>query len=82
MTAVTSPDKLRIILFWTLMVFFALVLVKMNVVADWFVKMHITTPADGINELLNYIPLTLVVIVFLFVWGIDRSRKSRERTNS
>jgi cytochrome c-type biogenesis protein CcmH/NrfF len=64
------------------MVFFGLVLVKMNVVADWFVKMHITAPADGINGLLNYIPLTLVVIVFLFVWGIDRSRKSRERTNS
>jgi cytochrome c-type biogenesis protein CcmH/NrfF len=64
------------------MVFFGLVLVKMNVVADWFVKMHITAPADGINGLLNYIPLTLVVIVFLFVWGIDRSQKSRERTNS
>jgi cytochrome c-type biogenesis protein CcmH/NrfF len=79
---VTSRDKFRIILFWALMVFFGLVLVKMNVVADWFVKMHITAPADGINGLLNYIPLTLVVIVFLFVWGIDRSRKSRERTNS
>lgn len=78
----TSRDKFRIILFWALMVFFGLVLVKMNVVADWFVKMHITAPADGINGLLNYIPLTLVVIVFLFVWGIDRSRKSRERTNS
>jgi protein-S-isoprenylcysteine O-methyltransferase Ste14 len=79
---VTTPEKLRVIPFFTLMILFAFVLEKMNVVADWFVKMRITDPADGINRLLNYIPLALVVILFLFVWGFDRSRKSRERTNS
>ena len=78
----TALDKVRVTLFFTLMVAFAFVLAKMNVVADWFVKMHITAPADGINGLLNYIPLALVVILFLVVWGIDQSRKSRERTNS
>jgi hypothetical protein len=79
---VTARDKVRAILFWTLMVFLAFLLAKMNVVADWFVKMRITAPADGINELFNYVPLVLVVVLFLFVWGIEQSRKSRERTNS
>jgi protein-S-isoprenylcysteine O-methyltransferase Ste14 len=79
---VTAPEKFRVILFFTLMILFAIVLAKMNVVADWFVRMHITAPAEGINRLLNYIPLALVVILFLFVWGFDQSRKSRGRTNS
>jgi protein-S-isoprenylcysteine O-methyltransferase Ste14 len=79
---VTTRDKVIAILFWTLMVFLAFVMAKMNVVADWFVKMRITAPADGMNGLLNYIPLALVVILFLFVWGVDQGRKSRERTNS
>jgi hypothetical protein len=79
---VTARDKVRAILFWTLMVFLAFLLAKMNVVADWFVKMRITALADGINELFNYVPLVLVVVLFLFVWGIEQSRKSRERTNS
>jgi hypothetical protein len=64
------------------MVFFAFVLAKMNAVADWFVKMRITAPADGMNRLLNYIPFALVVVLFLFVCGIELGRKSRERTNS
>jgi hypothetical protein len=79
---VTARDKVRAILFWCLMVLMAIALAKMNVVADWFVKMRIAAPADGMKRLLNCIPLALVVVLFLFVCGIELGRKSRERTNS
>jgi len=79
---VTTGDKARVILFWSLMVSCALVLVKMNAVAEWFAKMNITAPGDGINRMLNYIPLAFVVTLFLFVWGTEQRRKSRERTSS
>ena len=78
----TTRDKVIAILFWTLMVFLAFVLARMNVVAGWFVKMRITASAYGMNGLVNYIPLALVVGLFLFVWGIEQGRRSRKRTNS
>jgi uncharacterized membrane protein len=78
----TGRDKIRTILFWSLMVFLALVLAKMNTVADFFVKMNLAGQDDKINWLLNYIPLALVVVLFLFVFGIELGRKSRQRTIS
>ena len=64
------------------MVFFAFVLAKMNAVADWFVKMRITAPADGINRLLNYFPLALVVVLFFFVLYVDQALKAARREKS
>ncbi len=78
----TARHKVRFILFCSLMVFLALVLAKMNTVADFLVRMNIAGRDDRINWLLNYIPLALVVVLFLFVCGIELGRKSRERKNS
>jgi hypothetical protein len=78
----TGRDRIRTILFWSLMVFMSLVLAKMNTVAEFFVKMNIAGQDDKINWLLNYIPLALVVVLFLFVCGIDLGQKSREKANS
>jgi uncharacterized membrane protein len=76
---VTRGDKVRVIFFWSLMVVLALVLAKMNTVADFFVRMNIAGQDDRMKWLLNYILLALVVVLFLFVGGIDLGRKSRKR---
>ena len=60
----------------------AFLLARMNVVADWFVKMRITAPADGINRLLNYFPLALVVVLFFFVLYVDQALKAARREKS
>jgi hypothetical protein len=78
----TGRDKIRAILFWSLMVFMSLVLAKMNTVADFFVKMNIAGQDDKINWLLNYIPLALVVVLFLFVCRIDLGQKSQKKAIS
>ena len=78
----TGRGKIRAILFWSLMVFMSLVLAKMNTVADFFVKMNIAGQDDKINWLLNYIPLALVIVLFLFVCGIDLGQKSQKKANS
>ena len=71
--------KIRAILFWSLMVFMSLVLAKMNTVADFFVKMNIAGQDDKINWLLNYIPLALVIVLFLFVCGMTWGKNRRKR---
>jgi hypothetical protein len=58
--------------FWSLMVFLALALAKMRAVED-FVR---------VGGLVNYLPLALVAVLFLFVWIVDQRRKPRERTTS
>ncbi len=57
---------------WSLMVFLALALAKMRAVED-FVR---------VGGLVNYLPLALVAVLFLFVWIGDQRRKPRERTTS
>jgi uncharacterized membrane protein len=78
----TGRDKIRAISFWSLMVFLALVLAKMNTVADFFVKMNLAGQDDKMNWLLNFIPLALVVVLFLFICGIELGQKSREKAKS
>ena len=75
----TRGDKVRVIFFWSLMVFLALGLAEMNTFADFFVRMNIAGQDDRMNWLLNYIALRLVVVLFLFVCGIAGGRKSRQR---
>jgi 2-C-methyl-D-erythritol 2,4-cyclodiphosphate synthase len=64
------------------MLFLAFLLARMNVVADWFMKMRITEPADGINRLLNYFPLALVVVLFFLVLYVDQALKEARREKS
>lgn|GEM_PF-5077882 len=68
----TTKQKILAILFWSLVVFLSLILAKMRAVED----------IAGVGGLANYIPLALVVVLFLFVWAIDQRLKSRERTTS
>jgi hypothetical protein len=53
----------RVILFWMLMVFLALVLLKMELFGT----------ATKLERFLNFVPLVLVFALFLFVLGMERS---------
>jgi hypothetical protein len=63
----TTRDKVRSILFWALMLFFALVLAKMK----W------AGQGTRFSTVLNYVPLMLVALLFFVVFTVDRTLKRK-----
>jgi len=69
---VTTRQKVQIALFWSLIFFLALFLARTNTL----------NRATGLGQAINYLPLVLIVALFVLVITIDRSIKSGGRSKT